>query len=205
MYLPEQFKEEDISRITGLIKNYPFGMLITLDNAYPFVSHLPFLFEPDASSYGKLIGHMAKDNPHWKLLTQRESSLVVFNAAHGYISPTWYSGPGVPTWNYAVVHVYGNAALISNPVDLESLLAKVTDEFELAKPNPWKFNFPEQKKQQLLQKIVGIEIRINKITGKFKLSQNRSLQEQQNVIHELGKSDLSSDIELSKFMRSYLG
>ena len=102
-----------------------------------------------------------------------------------------------------MVQVHGKPLLISDPADVESLLAKFTDEFEFAKPNLWKLNFPEEKKQQLLQMIVGFEIKIHTITGKFKLSQNRSQEEQQNVIQELGKSDISGDIELSEFMQSY--
>ncbi len=206
MYIPEQFTEENFERITGLIKSNPFGMLITMQDNSPFVSHLPFLFDSCFGTHGKLIAHMAKENPQWHSLISSESVLVVFNGAHGYISPTWYSNSGVPTWNYAVVHLHGNPTLIEDSAELEDILVKLTDEFESKNQNSWKLNLSEEKKEKkekLLKMIVGFEIKIHKIEGKFKLSQNRSPQDQQNVINELGKSAQCGDIELSKFMESY--
>ena len=204
MYIPEQFIEEDFKKIIDLVKNNPFGMLITEYEGYPCISHLPFLIESNTGSYGKLIGHVARDNSQWKSLTETESVIVVFNGAHGYVSPTLYSTPGVPTWNYAVVHLHGKPTVIEDSAGVENILEKLTTRFESNKPNPWKLNFPIEK-SKLLQMIVGFEVDIQKIEGKFKLSQNRKPQEQQNIINELGKSNHNGDIELSKFMASYFG
>jgi transcriptional regulator len=204
MYIPEKFAEEDFKRITSLVENNPFGMLITTHEGSPIISHLPFLFEPNIGSHGKLIGHMAKDNTQWKSLIGAESVLVVFNGAHGYVSPILYSTPGVPTWNYAVVHLHGKPSVIEDLAGVENILDILTAHFESSQPNPWKLSFPVEK-SKLLQMIVGFEIDIKKIEGKFKLSQNRTPQEQQNIINELGKSNHNGDVELSKFMASYFG
>lgn len=177
-------------------------MLITEHDGYPCISHLPFLFEPDVGSHGKLIGHMAKDNPQWKSLIGIESIVVVFNGAHGYISPTLYSTPGVPTWNYAVVHLHGKPTVIEDPAEVEDILDKLTTNFESSQLNPWEMSFPIEK-NKLLQMIVGFEIDIQTIKGKFKLSQNRTAQEQQNIINELGQSSHQGDVELSRFMELY--
>jgi transcriptional regulator len=204
MYIPEQFIEEDFKRIIDLVKNNPFGMLITEHEGSPCISHLPFLIESNTGSYGKLIGHMARDNSQWKSLTETESVIVVFNGAHGYVSPTLYSTPGVPTWNYAVVHLHGKPTVIEDSAGVENILKKLTTRFESNKPDPWKLSFPMEK-SKLLQMIVGFEVEIQKIEGKFKLSQNRKPQEQQNIINELGKSNHNGDVELSKLMASYFG
>jgi transcriptional regulator len=204
MYIPEQFIEEDFKRIIDLVKNNPFGMLITEHDGSPCISHLPFLIESNTGSYGKLIGHMARDNSQWKSLTETESVIVVFNGAHGYVSPILYSTPGVPTWNYAVVHLHGKPTVIEDSAGVENILEKLTTRFESNKPDPWKLSFPIEK-SKLLQMIVGFEVEIQKIEGKFKLSQNRKPQEQQNIINELGKSNHNGDVELSKLMASYFG
>jgi transcriptional regulator len=204
MYTPKQFVEKDFKRITDLVINNPFGMLITQDKDCPCISHLPFLFEYNSGSHGKLIGHMAKENPQWKSLIGNESVLVVFNGAHGYVSPTLYSTLGVPTWNYAVAHLHGKATVIEDREGVEKILDKLTTHFESNQEKPWKMSFPGDK-NKLLQMIVGFEIDIQKIEGKFKLSQNRTPEEQQNIIKELGKSSLSRDNELSKFIQSYFG
>ncbi len=204
MYTPKQFVEKDFKKIAGLINHNPFGMLITQQDGSPSISHLPFLFEKNSNSQGKLISHMAKENPQWKFLIENELALVVFNGAHGYVSPMLYSNPGVPTWNYAVVHIHGKATVIEDLVGVEQILDKLTTHFESSQKKPWEMSFPRDK-NKLLQMIVGFEIDIQKIEGKFKLSQNRTLEEQQNIMKELGKSSLSRDNELSKFMQSYFG
>lgn len=202
MYIPEKFAEEDFKRITALVESNPFGMLIIVDEGSPTISHLPFLFEPNIGSHGKLIGHMAKDNLQWKSLKEAKSVLVVFKGAHGYISPTLYSTPGVPTWNYAVVHLQGKPSVIEDPAGVENILNLLTTHFESSQPNPWKLSFPVEK-SQLLQMIVGFEIDIKNIEAKFKLSQNKTAQEQQNIISELGKSNHIGDTYLSQFMATY--
>lgn len=205
MYLPTQFAEKNVETTIGLVNSNPLGMLITGNDARPMVSHLPFMYESCEESSGQLIGHMARENPQWRSILENQQVLVVFNGPHGYVSPQWYSTPGVPTWNYAVVHVLGKATVFEDSAGVEKTLDKLTSHFESRFLNPWRPAFPAEKTKQLLHMIVGIEIDVIHIAGKFKLSQNRSAQEQQHIIHELGTSDHSGDRELAKFMTTYFG
>ena len=106
------FKQSDSERLETLLRDYPFGMLVTIHDGLPFVSHIPFLYERRSGGVPVLLGHVAKANPQWCDLAQNQTALVVFQGPHGYVSPSGYESPGVLTWNYAVVHVYGKARVI---------------------------------------------------------------------------------------------
>ena len=202
MYTPDQFLENDAKKIIHLVQSNPFGMLVTEHDGLPCINHLPFLFDPHTGQKGTLMGHMARSNSQWQSFTENQSVIAIFNGAHGYISPTLYTTPGVPTWNYAVVHLQGKPTLIDDPEGVENILNKQTNHFESSQANPWTLNFPIEK-SKLLQMIVGFEIEVETIEAKFKLSQNKTPQEQQHIIHTLGQSSHCSDIELSKLMASY--
>lgn len=100
MYIPEHFKETNPERIAELIKSYPFGALVTAPDGVPFISHLPLLFESAVGAHGKLLGHMARANPQWQHFAAGSEVLAVVQGPQAYVSPSWYSSPGVPTWNY---------------------------------------------------------------------------------------------------------
>lgn len=201
MYIPEHFKETNPERISALIKDNSFGTLITVPNdGVPFVSHLPFLYEYSADLNGKLLGHMAKTNPQWQHFLSGSEVLVIFQGPHAYISPSWYSSPGVPTWNYAVVHLRGKARLIEDKPELKTLLEQLTQVHESQRPNPWKPKFTDERSSKLLDMIVGFEIEITDIQGKFKLSQNRSLEDQQRIIKELNQSNNQNESAIAKLM-----
>ena len=188
MYIPEHFKETNPARISALIESHPFGMLVTAPEGVPYVSHLPFLFERPAGSQGKLRGHMAHANPQWQHFSKGSEVLVVYQGPDAYVSPSWYSSPGVPTWNYAVVHLRGNPRLIEDETELETLVEQQTRVHESPMPSPWEPKLTGERRSKLLNMIVGFEIEITHIQGKFKLSQNRPLEDQQNVVKELGLS-----------------
>ncbi len=201
MYIPEYFKETNPERISALIKDNPFGTLITVPNSSaPFVSHLPFFYEHSADSNGKLLGHMARTNPQWQHFLSGSEVLAIFQGPHAYISPSWYSSPGVPTWNYAVVHLRGKARLIEDKSKLETLLEQLTQFHESHMPNPWKPKLTDERSLKLLDMIVGFEIEITDIQGKFKLSQNRSREDQQRVIEELNQSNNQNKSAIAKLM-----
>jgi len=202
MYIPDHFKEEGQERLAELIGGYPFGTLVTVHDGFPFVSHLPFLFERHSGAHGKLIGHMARANPQWNDLAQGQKVLSVFQGPHAYVSPSWYAMPGVPTWNYAAVHLYGIPRLIEDGVELESIVEKLTAVHEAKYPEPWQLTLTAEKRARLLGMIVGFEIEVTEIQGKFKLSQNRSTEDQQRVIEQLGNSPSPLDIEVSTLMLS---
>ncbi|MEQ1635412.1 MAG: FMN-binding negative transcriptional regulator [Methylococcales bacterium] len=200
MYLPEQYKETNPERISEFIKSHSFGILITSPNGAPFASHLPFLFEPSSGSRGKLLGHMARANPQWQHFAENLELLVVFQGPHAYISPSWYSSPGVPTWNYTTIHIKGKPLLIENESQLETLVEQLTSIHEANLPTPWKPNLIGERRSKLLNMIVGFEIEITDIQAKFKLSQNRPLEDQLRIINELSQSNHQIETAVAKLM-----
>ena len=177
MYVPKHFSVPEQDRITSFIHENGFGDLISQVDNSPFVTHLPFLF--DAAS-NNLRGHIAKANPQWQQLDGQQV-LVVLWGPHGYESPGWYSEPGVPTWNYQTVHVYGTARCIRDPDQLADIVKQLTNQYEASFADPWQAEFDNSHSHS----IVGISIAIEEIQCKFKLSQNRSEQERRDVIQQL--------------------
>jgi len=200
MYSPEHFKETNPERISALIKGNPLGMLITAPDGEPFVSHLPFILESSAGSQGKLLGHMARANPQWQHFVEGSKVLVVFQGPHAYVSPSWYSSPGVPTWNYAVVHLRGIPRLLEGESELEALVEQITHVHESNLPNPWKPYLTGERRSKLLNMIVGFEIEITHIQGKFKLSQNRPPEDQRSVVDKLSQSNNQTEAAVAKLM-----
>ncbi len=200
MYIPDHFKETNPERIASFIKSHSFGILTTAPNGVPFVSHLPFLYSYFEGSQGKLFGHMARANSQWQHFTADGEVLAVFQGPHAYISPSWYSSPGVPTWNYAVVHLRGKPRLIESESELEALVERITCVHESHMPSPWKPNLEGERRSKLLNMIVGFEIEITDIQAKYKLSQNRSPEDQQRVIEELSQSNHQTETEIAKLM-----
>lgn len=200
MYIPEYFKETNPRHISALIECYSFGMLLTAPDGVPFVSHLPFIFDHAAGSKGKLLCHMARANPQWQHFSSSGEVLVIFQGPHAYVSPSWYSSPGVPTWNYAVVHLRGVPSLIEGESELEAMIEQLTDVYESRMPNPWKPNFADEQRTKLLNKIVGFEVEITDIQAKFKLSQNRPPEDQQCVVEKLGQSNNQTAVAVAKLM-----
>ena len=200
MYIPEHFKETNSQRISALIESNSFGMLVTAPDGVPFVSHLPFIFDHAAGSKGKLLCHMARANPQWQQFSSCHEVLAVFQGPHAYVSPSWYLSPGVPTWNYAVVHMRGKPRLIESEFELEALVERLTHVYESRMPNPWKPNLLGERRTKLLNMIVGFEIDITGIQAKFKLSQNRPPEDQQSVIKKLEQSSNQTEVEVAKLM-----
>ncbi len=177
----------------SFIRANAFGQLISSVEERLFSTHIPFHLPNEGSS---LICHVAKGNPQWKSIEEQEV-LVTFQGAHDYISPHWYVYPGVPTWNYQTVHIYGRAKLITEQEDLRSVVNELTEKHEALRAKPWK---PEYK-EAMLNGIVGIEIEIKELQGKYKLSQNRSEVDRKRVIEELS---VSGSVALSEAMQNEL-
>ena len=200
MYLPEYFEETNPERISALIEGHPLGTLVTALNGIPFASHLPFLHERGAGSQGRLVGHMARANPQWRHFSSGAEVLAVFQGPHAYVSPSWYASPGVPTWNYAVVHVRGRPAIIEGEAELEGLLERLTHVHESSRPNPWKAELSGGRRAKLLGAIVGFEIEITSMQAKFKLSQNRPPEDRRRVAQELRQSGKPTDAAVGEWM-----
>ena len=195
MYLPEHFKSEDWNQMVALIEGFSFGLLISSVENNLEISHIPFR----VISRKPLIleGHVAVANPVSKQVFAGERFTAVFSAEHAYISPTWYHTPGlVPTWNYVAVHVAGEVKPVSDKPSLALLVEELADQFERARKDPW---IPDYSDEMLTQ-IVGFRMHIDRIDGKFKLSQNRSKKDREGLIRGLEKGS-AADIALAKRMR----
>lgn len=204
MYVPEHFKETDPDRIAALIADYPFGVMITAEGGVPSACHLPFLFERVEGTAGRLRGHMARANSQWQQLAAGDSVLVVFQGPHAYISPAWYESPGVPTWNYAAVHLRGTARIIDDDHELAALLAQQIAVHEAARAEPWSLDMPEERLTQLRAMIVGFEIHITDAQAISKFNQNRSEADRRGVIAELGASKDSLARAVARIMSGAL-
>ena len=195
MYIPSHFAENDAQRLQDFMRQHSFATLVTTHEGAPFASHLPLMLESEIGTHGALLGHMARANPQWQDLAAGAEVLVVFQGEHAYVSPAWYdSHPmSVPTWNYMAVHAYGTARILSES-ELENALLQLTDEHEKSLPQPWKLELTQMMRERLLGAIVGFEITLNRVEGKFKLSQNRSEQDQRNVMEKLAQSEHGKDV-----------
>lgn len=182
MYTPTLFSEPDGERVATLIAHYGFATLISAGGAQPHITHLPLMLDRQRGRNGTLVGHLAGANPHSAALVEGAAATALFHGPHGYVSPTWYDVPGVPTWNYAVVHVHGTVRRVDDADAKWNIITALSAQYEAGSANPWN---PELKKDQwwkLLDAIVGFEIAITAIEAKFKLSQNRIAKDQENVI-----------------------
>jgi transcriptional regulator len=200
MYIPKAFEVNDKTKLLDFIKSNSFGILFSQEEDGPFATHLPFLIDENKGDNGVLIGHMAKPNPQWKKLNNKEI-MVVFPGPHAYISPTWYNESNtVPTWNYVAVHIYGEFKVTENKDDLTGIIEKTVNHYESSMFNPWKAEFDDKYIDGLMNGIVGFEIIINKIEGKWKLNQNHSIQRQQNLINGLKTRNEYNSQEIAKLM-----
>ena len=194
MYIPKQFEHTDEQGLWDLIDAYSFGSLVTVAEGGPFVSHLPFMTEREA---GLLHCHVARANPQWQQLMSAPQTLVIFAGPHGYVSPTWYAEEGgLPTWNYAVVHAHGTAAIVDDLQHARRHVEALAAKHERGRAKPWVPRYDERK----LLGIVGIEIRIDKLEGKFKLGQNRSTADRAGVIAALAATGRDEDAALARLM-----
>lgn len=173
VYLPPHFTETRTDVLLAHIERYDFGTLVNSGPDGPIASQIPFLIERRGKDI-LLQGHVARPNPHIAMLGAGDT-LAIFAGPHAYISPGWYAaGPAVPTWNYATVHAYGAARAIDDPDWLRRFLRRLSQRHEAREAAPWRMDdLPEPFLGGMLNGIVGVEIAVSRLEGKFKLSQNR--------------------------------
>jgi transcriptional regulator len=178
----------------------PFAILISSTDTGPFATHLPLFVRAEGEKV-LLRGHVAKANPHWRHLEKLAQCLTIFHGPHSYISPSNYTArESVPTWNYAAVHVYGEARVFSSEEDLQGMLHELMETFEPAYRLQWE-GLSQTYRENMLRQIVGFEIAATKIEGKFKLSQNRTREDQANVIASLEESEDSAVSGVARMMK----
>ena len=206
MYLPKHFLVEDQAVLAQLISEYPLATIVAnLDGRFE-INHLPLMLSSDKT---KLYGHVARMNPLVKVASGNNTSVTaIFNGPNAYVTPSWYpskqeSGKVVPTWNYAAVHAEGSIKLIEDAQWLRSHVSQMTNIHEPTYQSNWKLDdAPEEYVQMMLKAIIGIEVEISRLVGKFKLSQNRPAEDYEAVVEQLEKSPQEALQEMLKFMRA---
>lgn len=193
MYIPRHNEEKRVSAMHSLIVSRPLGTLVTLGASGLFASHIPMILEDDGSQFGVLKGHISRANTQWQDFVPTVDALAIFAGHQHYITPNWYPGTRehgkeVPTWNYVVVHAYGPLKIIQDDDWLLTNVEKLTNIHEAASPSPWKVSdAPEDFIKSQLKGIVGLELPIQRLEGKWKVSQNRTERERNGVVNGLAK------------------
>ncbi len=178
----------------------PFVILVSEGDYGPFASHVPVVIE-EAGKQLILRGHVAKANPHWRYLERQPKCLTIFHGPHSYVSASNYTTrENVPTWNYGAVHVYGNARVYASSDGLQSVLHELIATFEAAYAQQWD-SLDQAYRDRMLSHIVGFEIAANRVEAKFKLSQNRTKEEQANVIAALDMAEDTAVSGVARMMR----
>jgi transcriptional regulator len=200
VYIPEHFRVSDRATALAFVRANPFAILISNTDDAPLATHVPVALR-EVRDQVILRGHLAKASPHWRYLEQQPRCLMIFHGPHAYVSASNYSArENVPTWNYAAVHVYGTARVFTAPEELQAVLHELIGSFEPAFAGQWD-SLSDAYRDDLLSHIVGFEIAVNKIEAKFKLSQNRTPEEQANVIASLSKATDSTASAVARLMR----
>jgi transcriptional regulator len=188
MYEVEAFREGRIEVLHALVQTHPLATLVVLTEQGLEANHLPLLIDPEPAPFGTLRGHVARSNPLWRTIKPETEVLAVFQGAQGYITPSWYptkakTGKVVPTWNYAVVHAHGPLRVHHDAEWLRSLVTRLTASQESLREKPWLVtDAPPDYVDTMLKAIVGIEIPVTRLQGKWKMSQNRLPQDRDGVI-----------------------
>ena len=177
MYIPKYYSREDRTELFEFMKNNNFGILFSHTGDKPMASHLPFVIEEEAGDQGLVLGHMAKANLQWRY-ADGQQVMVVFHGPHTYISPispTLYQEDNVvPTWNYVAVHATGIFKVFQDRSAMEENLSRLTDQHESSQPKPWQMDYGTEYADQMIKRVVGFQIEIFDLSGKWKLSQNHS-------------------------------
>lgn len=191
MYIPTHFEETRPEVLHDLIREHSLAALVTLGSEGLNANHIPLELDPGPAPFGTLRGHVARGNPVWRDFSRDVEALAVFQGPQAYISPAWYqtkreTGKVVPTYNYIVVHAYGPMRIIEDRAWLRGLVERLTNRQESGMPEPWKVtDAPAEFVEQMLGAIVGIEIPLTRLVGKWKVSQNRPSADQDGVVKGL--------------------
>lgn len=187
MYVPQNFAETDVSVLHRLIRSHPLGAVITVTAAGLDANHIPLVLQPDAGPLGTLHGHVSRANTLWREASPAVDALIIFQGPEAYISPSWYPakqehGKVVPTWNYVVVHAHGRLRAIDDPAWVRAHVEQLTDTHESHRGVPWHVDdAPADFINPLIAGIVGLELEVTRLTGKWKVGQNRSVADREGA------------------------
>ncbi len=211
MHNPSHFEETRVEVLRDLIRRHPLGVLVTLTAGGLDANHIPFELDPDPAPYGTLRGHVARANRIWRDFSREVEALAVFRGPDTYITPSWYrtkqdSGKVVPTWNYAVVHAHGPLRVIDDKEWLRAFVTKLTARHESSRAEPWNItDAPADYIDRMLGAIVGIEIPVARLEGKWKVSQNRPANDREGVVAGLAAEDGDAAAAMGELVRRTMG
>ena len=203
MYIPKHFAEPRVDVLHELIRARPLSTLVTLSSNGLNANHIPLHLSQEPSPFGTLRGHVARANPLWNDFVENVEALAIFQGPDAYVSPSWYpakaeTGKVVPTWNYAVAHAYGPFRILDDPAWLRAHLGILTAHNEAAFPSPWHLDdAPSDYIEKMIGAIVGIEIVITRLIGKWKTSQNQPAEGKAGVIRGLRASGVPDAMEMA--------
>jgi transcriptional regulator len=210
MYIPKHHEETDRAVLHELIKAHPLGTWVTLSDGELAANHIPFLLEPERGPNGTLVCHVARANPVWQKFSATQRSIVSFQGADSYITPSWYPtkhshGKAVPTWNYAVVHAHGTPRAIEDRAWLLSHVTRLTSTNEDSQAVRWEVSdAPSDYIARMLDMIVGIEIPIDTLIGKWKVSQNRPDADKLGVVAGLTARGGTNDAAMASLVNRFI-
>ena len=208
MYVPKHFDVPDDAWCHALIARESFALLVsTGGDGAPFATHLPLLVDRERGPHGTLVGHVARANPHARLLGEGRPTVAVFQGPHAYVSPGWYVvHPSVPTWNYVAVHASGRPALIEEPARVKALLDRLVKTYEAGRAEPWRFDsLAADYVDGMVRGIVAFEVPIERLEGKAKLSQNRGAEDRAGAIRALEATGEPLAVATAALMRAVPG
>jgi transcriptional regulator len=203
MYRPDDFRVDDVSEMHALMRARPFATLVSSGSAGLFASHLPTVLK-DEGPCGVIECHLARPNPHCKDLAEGNEALMIFQGPEGYITPNWYPckaqhGKAVPTWNFAVVHAYGRPEVMKDKDWLLQHVTELTAQQESSEAKPWApSDAPATYIDVMLRRIVGFRFAITRLEGKWKMSQNREVQDRVGVVKGLSARVAGEDLEIAE-------
>ena len=201
VYLPPHFTEARPEVLAAHLERHDFALIVSHGKGGLIASHVPVMVEYDGPQL-HLLAHLARPNPQLADLADAEA-LAIFSGPHAYISPSWYEGgPAVPTWNYADVHAYGRVRLVEDRAWLRGLVRRLSERHEAANPAPWRMqDLPERYLEGMLNGIVGLDIAVSRLEGKYKLSQNRPPGDRPRIIAALEARGDADAIGVARLMR----
>lgn len=202
MYAPRHFAEHDLAALDALIAQDAFVTLVHVRDGIPVASHLPVLYQRDDERVA-LRGHWSRANPQWREVADQQV-LIMVHGPHAYVSPTWYVDPEqrVPTWNYAVAHLYGRITISEDAVDLEDIVTTLSDLYEHKHGSLWRFDQTTDENRRDLRGIIGFRFDAESIELKFKLNQNHPQENRSGVIDALERHGGDERIALAALMRT---
>ena len=199
MYIPPQYKNEDLSEVKDFIRSNSFAILINQLNGRPWATHTPLELDKDEAGNDILIGHIARANPQWKAFEANPEVLCIFNGPHSYVSSSWYKEEEVPTWNYIAVHIYGSLTVMAES-EVLTWLHGLVDHYEKDEEKPLSLKDMSPATLRQVKGVVGFRIKINEIQAAYKLSQGRE-EDHARIIHELKNKKDQGSKQVSNIMK----